>query len=46
MSKKQNAPYSDKYRHETLRRCDQEGVTAIQIAKELGIGVNQIYNLA
>jgi transposase len=44
MSKKQNAPYSDRFRREALRRCDQEGVTAIQVAKELGIGVNQIYN--
>jgi transposase len=44
MSKKQNAPYSDRFRREALRRCDEEGITAIQVAKELGIGVNQIYN--
>jgi len=44
MSRKQHQPYTDKFRKEALRRCDEEGVTAIQVAKDLGIGVNQIYN--
>jgi len=42
--KKQAAPYTEAFRKEAVRRSEQEGVTAIQVAKELGIHVNQIYN--
>ena len=42
--KKQSAPYTEAYRREAVRRSEQEGVTARQVAEELGIHVNQIYN--
>ncbi|HFD32686.1 MAG TPA: MerR family transcriptional regulator [Gammaproteobacteria bacterium] len=42
--KKQNVPYTEAFRKEAVRRSDEEGVTAIQVAKELGLHVNQIYN--
>jgi len=42
--KKQAAPYTEAFRKEAIRRSEQEGITAVQVAKELGIHVNQIYN--
>lgn len=44
MSRKTNAPYTDQFRREAVRRADQPGVTAAQVAKELGINVGSIYN--
>ena len=42
--KKQAAPYTEAFRKEAIRRSEEEGVTAVQVAKELGLHVNQIYN--
>ena len=42
--KKQTAPYTEAFRKEAIRRSEQEGMTAVMVAKELGIHVNQIYN--
>jgi len=42
--KKQSAPYSEAFRREAVRRSEEEGTTAVDVAKELGIHVNQIYN--
>ena len=42
--KKQAAAYTEAFRKGAIRRSEQEGVTAVQVAKELGIHVNQIYN--
>ena len=42
--KKQTEPYTEAFRKEAIRRSEQEGVTAVMVAKELGIHVNQIYN--
>ena len=42
--KKQSQPYTEAFRREAIRRSEEEGVTAVQVAKELGIRVNQIYN--
>lgn len=42
--KKQAAPYTEAFRKEAVRRSEEDGVTAVQVAKELGIHVNQIYN--
>lgn len=44
MSKKQRNQYTDQFRREAVRRADEPGVSATQIAKDLGISVNQIYN--
>lgn len=42
--KKLSTPYTEAFRKEAIRRSEQEGVTAVQVANELGIHVNQIYN--
>jgi len=42
--KKQNDPYTEAFRKEAVRRSSEEGVTAVQVVKELGLHVNQIYN--
>lgn len=42
--KKQTAAYSEAFRREAVRRSEEEGTTAVEVAKELGIHVNQIYN--
>ncbi len=44
MSKRKNATYTDKFRREAVRRADQPDTTTTQIARELGIHPNQIYN--
>ena len=41
---KQSQPYTEVFRREAIRRSEEEGVTAVQVANELGIHVNQIYN--
>ena len=42
--KKQAAPYTEAFRKEAIRRSEQDGITAVDVARELGIHVNQIYN--
>ena len=42
--KKQSQPYTEAFRREAIRCSEEEGVTAVQVANELGIHVNQIYN--
>ena len=42
--KKQNVPYTEAFRKEAVRRSSEKGVTAVDVAKELGLHVNQIYN--
>lgn len=42
--KKQSDPYTESFRMEAIRRSEEEGTTAVEVAKELGIHVNQIYN--
>ncbi|MCU7855985.1 MAG: transposase [Candidatus Thiodiazotropha sp. (ex Lucinoma borealis)] len=42
--KKQSAPYSEAFRREAVRRSEEEDTNAVEVAKELGINVNQIYN--
>ena len=44
MGKKKVSAYTDEFRHEAVRRSDQEGVTAAEVARELGIHPGQIYN--
>lgn len=44
MAKKKQREHSEKFRREAVRRADQPGVTAAQVAKELGIHPGQIYN--
>ena len=42
--KKQTEPYTEAFRKEAIRRSEKEGMTAVMVAKELGIHVNHIYN--
>jgi len=42
--KKQSEPYTGAFRREAVRRSEEEGTTAVEVAKELGIHANQIYN--
>lgn len=44
MSKKKSQSYPESFRREAVRRADQAGVTATDVAKELGIHPGQIYN--
>ncbi|MCU7872394.1 MAG: transposase [Candidatus Thiodiazotropha sp. (ex Lucinoma borealis)] len=41
--KKQSASYSEAFRRETVRRSEED-TNAVEVAKELSINVNQIYN--
>ena len=44
MSDKKQPQYTDQFRREAVRRADEPGVTAAQVARELGINVGSIYN--
>jgi len=35
--KKQTDPYTEDFRKEALRRSEEDGMTAVKVAKELGI---------
>ena len=36
--------YTEDFRREAVRRSEQDGVSAVDVARELGINPNQIYN--
>lgn len=36
--------YTEDFRREAVRRSEQDGVSAVDVARELGIHPNQIYN--
>ena len=42
--KKQSSPYTHAFRKEAVRRSEEEGMSAVKVAEELGIHVGQIYN--
>ena len=42
--KKHSVPYTESYRMEAVRRSEEKGVSAMEVARDLGISVNQIYN--
>lgn len=44
MGKRKVQAYTEEFRKEAVRRSEKEGVTAKQVAEELGITVQQIYN--
>ena len=44
MKKKKTSAYSEEFRREAVFRADQPGKTAREVADELGIHKNQIYN--
>lgn len=44
MSRKKVQAYSEEFRREAVRRSEQEGSSAKQVAEELGISSQQIYN--
>lgn len=44
MTKRKTKAYSESYRKEAVRLADMPDRTAADVARELGIHVNQIYN--
>ena len=42
--KKKTQSYPESFRREAVRLADQPGLTATEVAKELGINAGQIYN--
>ena len=44
MGKKKTQSYTDEFRRQAVFLADQPGKTAREVADELGIHVNQIYN--
>lgn len=36
--------YTEDFRREAVRRSEQDGISAVDVARELGIHPNQIYN--
>lgn len=44
MAQKKVQAYTEEFRKEAVKRSEKEGVTAKQVAEELGITVQQIYN--
>ncbi len=44
MARKKHQHYTEEFRTEAIKRSEQPGVTQAQVAKELGIGAQQISN--
>ena len=44
MARKKVQAYTEEFRLEAVKRSEKEGSTAAQVAKELGISAQQIYN--
>ncbi len=44
MARKKTKSYSEEYRRQAVSLADQQGKTAREVAEDLGIHVNQIYN--
>jgi len=44
MARKKTQAYTEEFRREAVKRCEQPGVTQAQVAKELGISAQQIAN--
>ena len=44
MARKKVQAYTEEFRREAVKRSEKEGSTAAQVATELGISAQQIYN--
>ena len=44
MARKKVQAYTEEFRREAVKRSEKEGSTAAEVAKELGISAQQIYN--
>ena len=44
MSKRKVPYYTETFRKEAVRKSEEPGMTAVIVARELGLNVNQIYN--
>jgi transposase len=44
MTRKKAQAYTEEFRREAVKRAEKEGVTTAQVAKDLGISAQQIYN--
>lgn len=44
MARKKTQAYTEEFRREAVKRAEKEGITTAQVAKELGVSAQQIYN--
>ena len=44
MARKKSQAYTEEFRREAVKRAEKEGTTTAQVAKELGVSAQQIYN--
>jgi len=44
MARKKTQAYTEEFRREAVNRASKEGITTAQVAKELGVSAQQIYN--
>ena len=44
MVRKKTQAYTEEFRRETVKRSEKEGMTTAQVARDLGISAQQIYN--
>ena len=44
MAQRKVQAYTEEFRKEAVKRSEKKGITAAEVAKELGISVQQIYN--
>ena len=44
MARKKTQAYTEEFRREAVKRCEKEGITTAEVAKELGVSAQQIYN--
>ena len=44
MTRKKTQAYTEEFRREAIKRSEQEGMTTAQVAIDLGVSPQQIYN--
>ena len=44
MARKKTQAYTEEFRREAVKRSEKEGITTAQVARDLGVSAQQIYN--
>lgn len=44
MARKKTQAYTEEFRREAVKRAEKDGVTTAQVAQDLGVSAQQIYN--
>lgn len=44
MARKKTQAYTEEFRREAVKRSEKEGMTTAQVARDLGVSAQQIYN--